>query len=224
MKNILIVEDDREINNILKEFLKDNNYNIIQAFNGKEGLKEINNHIDMVLLDLMLPYKSGDELLKYIREKSNIPILVISAKDLVQVKVNIFKLGADDYITKPFDLDEVLARIEANFRKYNVVEDRIIELKYKDIVINEENKTVNINGMQIDFTSKEYSILVLLIKYPEKVFSKKNLFESVWNEEYFGEENTLNVHLSNLRKKLNIYGKEDEYIETLWGMGYRLKK
>lgn len=224
MKNILIVEDDREINNILKEFLKDNNYNIIQAFNGKEGLKEINNHIDMVLLDLMLPYKSGDELLKYIREKSNIPILVISAKDLVQVKVDIFKLGADDYITKPFDLDEVLARIEANFRKYNVVEDRIIELKYKDIVINEENKTVNINGMQIDFTSKEYSILVLLIKYPEKVFSKKNLFESVWNEEYFGEENTLNVHLSNLRKKLNIYGKEDEYIETLWGMGYRLKK
>ena len=225
MKNILIVEDDREINNILKEFLMNFDYNIIQVFDGVEAVREFDiNAVHMVLLDLMLPYKSGDQVLKYIRKKSNIPILVISAKDIVGVKVDLFNLGADDYIIKPFDLDEVAARVESNFRRYNISQNIITELKFKDIILNEENKTVYINDKQIDFTSKEYSILALLMQYPEKIFSKKNLFESVWEDRYYGEENTLNVHLSKLRKKLSEYGSEEEYIETLWGMGYRLKK
>ncbi|GEA31991.1 DNA-binding response regulator [Clostridium diolis] len=179
---------------------------------------------DLVILDLMLPYKSGDEILRELRSFSNIPVIVLSAKDMVHTKVELLRLGADDYVTKPFDLNEILARVESNLRRCS--SDSNIKksiLTYKDITLYEEEKKVIVNGNTLVLTSKEYGILFLLLSHPQKVFSKANLFESIWNEEYFSEDNTLNVHISNIRNKLKNANPNEEYIETIWGMGYKLK-
>lgn len=172
----------------------------------------------------MLPYKSGDEILRELRSFSNIPVIVLSAKDMVHTKVELLRLGADDYVTKPFDLNEILARVESNLRRCS--SDLNIKksiLTYKDITLYEEEKKVIVNGNTLVLTSKEYGILFLLLSHPQKVFSKANLFESIWNEEYFSEDNTLNVHISNIRNKLKSSNPNEEYIETIWGMGYKLK-
>lgn len=223
-KKILIVEDDLEICNLLKEFLEESGYAVKVASSGIEGMKEIRNStFDLVILDLMLPFKSGDEILREMRTFLATPVIVVSAKDTVHTKVDLLRLGADDYVTKPFDLNELLARIESNLRRCSANEslEKSI-LTYKDIVLNTEQKKVTVSGSTIVLTSKEYEILLLLLKHPQKVFSKANLFESVWNEEYFSEDNTLNVHISKLRSKLKAANLNEEYIETIWGMGYKL--
>lgn len=225
-EKILIIEDDREINHLLVRFLEENGYNVISAFTGIDGLNLGKDPtLDLILLDLMLPYKSGDEVIREIRKFSNIPIIIISAKDLTQVKVDLLYLGADDYITKPFDLDEVLARIQRNIRRSKLsspMNKPVFIYSYKDIILNTENKSILINEENLILTAKEYEILELLIKNPNKIFSKANLFESVWEEEYYSNDNTLNVHMSKLRKKLNSISPDREYIETVWGLGYRL--
>lgn len=223
-EKILIIEDDLEICNLLKEFLEENGYYIKTSNNGINGMRELKTiSYNLVILDLMLPFKSGDEILRELRSFSNIPVIILSAKDLVHTKVDLLRLGADDYMTKPFDLNEVLARIESNLRRcssnINVKKEN---LTYKDITLNEEEKKVMVNGNTLILTSKEYGILLLLISHPQKVFSKANLFESIWNEEYFSEDNTLNVHISNIRNKLKNANPDEEYIETIWGMGYKL--
>lgn len=223
-KKILIVEDDLEICNLLKEFLEESGYAVKAASSGIEGMKEIRNStFDLVILDLMLPFKSGDEILREMRTFLATPVIVVSAKDTVHTKVDLLRLGADDYVTKPFDLNELLARIESNLRRCcssGSLEKSV--LTYKDIELNIEQKKVTVSGSTIVLTSKEYEILLLLLKHPQKVFSKANLFESVWNEEYFSEDNTLNVHISKLRSKLKAANLNEEYIETIWGMGYKL--
>lgn len=226
MKTILVIEDDKEINGLLCKALQNNRFNTVPAYTGIQGLDYLkSSKFDMVLLDLMLPYKSGDTILMELRQFTNIPVLIISAKELTQTKIDLFRLGADDYITKPFDIDEVVARVEANFRRSgcNLPElDRY--LSYKDIVIDTYNKQVSICGNDVALTSTEYKLLELLLSYPKKVFSKANLFESIWEEKYVVDDNTLNVHISRLRHKLKIASPDQEYIETLWGMGYRLTK
>lgn len=223
-KKILIVEDDLEICNLLKEFLEESGYAVKIACSGIAGMKEIRNStFDLVILDLMLPFKSGDEILREMRTFLDTPVIVVSAKDTVHTKVDLLRLGADDYVTKPFDLNELLARIESNLRRCSTNEslEKSI-LTYKDIVLNTEQKKVTVSGTVLVLTLKEYEILLLLLKHPQKVFSKANLFESVWNEEYFSEDNTLNVHISNIRSKLKSANPNEEYIETIWGMGYKL--
>ena len=226
-KNVLIIEDDREINELLCKFLSEHGYKATAAYDGVEALQLIqDSNIDIVLLDLMLPYKSGDQILIELRKKSTVPVIVISAKDTTQTKIDVLRLGADDYITKPFDLDETLARIESNLRRTEIQTTGATSkcLTYKDIELDCINHTVKVARQEILLTVKEYCILELLLKYPDKIYSKANLFQSVWNEEYMSEDNTLNVHISNLRNKLKAVNPNNQYIETVWGIGYRLYK
>jgi DNA-binding response OmpR family regulator len=225
MKRILIIEDDKEINNLLCKILEENAYFAQSAFTGIDGLNMLRNEAyDMVLLDIMLPFKSGDEVLRELRSFSNVPVIMITAKDLTQIKVDLLRLGADDYITKPFDVEEVLARIEAALRRYNHAYIVADSLSYQDIVLDCESKRITVSGKNIALTMTEYAILELLMRNPAKTFSKRNLFESVSGEEYLSDDNTMNVHISNLRQKLREAGKHENYIETVYGMGYRLLK
>lgn len=225
--NILVVEDDVSINTLLARLMEKKGYNVVQAYSGTEALLQLeNNEFQLVLLDLMLPGITGEELIKKIRKTKDMPVIVISAKIDKKDKVDLLTLGADDYITKPFDIEEVSARIYSNLRRYlkfsnnNSSEQK---LTFKDIVLNKETKEVFVNDKEIILTAREFSILELLLNNPRKVFSKSNLFESVWGEEYYCDDNTVNVHMSNLRNKLSKANPDEEYIETIWGMGYKLK-
>lgn len=226
MKKILIAEDDREINELMCRYLSTQGYQVLSAFNGLTALQMLREQrdISMILLDIMLPFQSGDMVLKKLRGFSDIPVIIVSAKDMVQTKVDIIRMGADDYITKPFDLDELSVRIEAVLRRTGYKEQAETEkcIHYKNLVMHNDSKSIYINNNRLDLTGKEYGILELLLKNPTKLFSKANLFESVWGEPYLSEDNTLKVHMSNIRSKIKQYD-DEEYIETVWGMGYRLK-
>lgn len=225
MSIILIIEDNKDVNLMLAEALTDEGYEVKSVYNGIEGIKEIkNNSYDLILLDIMLPYKSGDEILKEMREFSKTPVIVISAKDMVGTKIDLLKLGADDYITKPFDLGEVAARVEANLRRTQQQVQESKSFHYKDMVLDDITKRVTVNNSEIELTAKEYMILEMLIKYRGKVFTKANLYEAIWQEEYLGEDNAVKTHISNLRNKLKKVNSKEEYIETVWGLGYRLYK
>lgn len=221
---ILIIEDDKEINNLLCKALNKQGFITKSAYTGPEGLNMLKSEsFDIVLLDIMLPYKNGDRLLSELRLFSNIPVIVISAKENTQIKIDLLRLGADDYITKPFDIDEVAARIEANLRRVKNNREGNKLLKFKDIKLDTLAKRVFVNNLELNLTATEIKILELFLSQPGKVFSKANLFESIWNDEYMVDDNTLNVHISRLRQKLKKVS-EEEYIETLWGLGYRLVK
>ena len=225
MEKILIVEDNRDVNLMLAEFLKNEGYEVVSVFTGQDGLGEGKKGIySLMLLDIMLPYKSGDEVLRELRESSEIPVIVISAKDMASTKSDMLRLGADDYITKPFDLGEVAARVAANLRQFQRLGREKQTLCYKDLELDPEEKCVCIQGKNLDLTAKEYNILELLIKNKGKVFSKANIYESIWGEEYLGDENAIKTHMSNLRTKLKNASAGEEYIETVWGLGYRLFK
>lgn len=221
LKKIVIIEDDTDICNMIIKFLSDHSYEVCSATNGKEGVDLCQNFFpDLIILDLMLPILSGDNVIKQLRTFTDIPVIVVSAKTMVQSKIELLHLGADDYMTKPFNLFELLARIEANLKRSvpaSPKED--IHLKYKEIEV--ENCTIYIKGTIVQFTSTELAILILLLQYPQKIFSKQNLYESIWQEEYAYDNDTINTHISNIRKKIKKYTDTD-YIETVWGIGYKL--
>ena len=240
MKNyILIVEDDNDINRMLKELLEGQGYETAQAFSGTEALLYLEKRVpDGVILDLMLPGMDGDELLKHIKEKNpNTAVVVSSAKEDVQVRIALLKAGADDYIVKPFDTQELLARLEAVLRRLgrekqikdeadglkDIVPDSRV-LQYKDIVMHPEDFSVTVGGKPLMLTKREYLILELLMENPTKVFTKSNIYESVWNEEFLGEENAVNVHISNIRQKLAKLHPEETYIQTVWGIGFKMNE
>ncbi len=223
MIHILVVEDDKEINQLLCKMLQSKGYQTVGVTDGLSALQKVEEHsFELVLLDLMLPYKSGDEFLAEFRRRSDIPVIVISAKSTVQSKVDLLHLGADDYITKPFDLSEVLARVETQLRKQNKESLRKQVLVYKDIVFDEECQKIVVNNTEIVLTHIEYEILHVLMKNPKRLYSKASLFELVWNEEFDYECNTIHVHISSLRSKLKKISPSKKYIETVYGMGYRL--
>ena len=225
MNKILIIEDDVEINTLLSDFLKENGYVVYCKYDGRHVSDFLHKEkTDLIILDLMLPYRSGDIILTDIRKQFTIPVIVISAKETTQNKIDLLRLGADDYITKPFDMEEVLARIESNLRRVQFENGSAECLHYDDLTLNLEKNTVFLKGTELSLTAKEFAILELLMKYPDKVFSKSNLFQSVWNAEYIAEDNTLNVHISNLRNKLKTICADKEFIDTVWGIGYRLHK
>lgn len=222
---ILLVEDDLEISKLLAEFLQENGYEVLCQYDGLHVLDFLReNAIDLILLDIMLPYQNGDTVLSKIRECSTVPVIVISAKGTTQNKIDLLRLGADDYITKPFDMEEVLARIESNLRRIQFQNDTPTYLQYDDLILDLDSNTVFLQGNELSLTAKEFAILELLMKYPDKIFSKANLFQSVWNSEYISEDNTLNVHISNLRNKLKAVCPDKSFIDTVWGIGYRLHK
>ncbi|WP_343101627.1 response regulator transcription factor [Romboutsia sp. MSSM.1001216sp_RTP31141st1_G3_RTP31141_220114] len=220
MKNrILIIEDDNEISNMIADYLGKNGYETHIAKDGIRGIKYvIEKKPDLIILDIMLRYKSGDEILREVREFSDIPIIVVSAKENVQFKVDLFKIGVDDYVVKPFDLLELLARIETNLRRYLKLTSQQTLYKHKNITLNYDLKEVFVDNNVVKLTSKEFEILYLFIKYPNKVFSKKNIYETVWKDSYAYDDDTINTHISNIRKKI-----DSELIETVWKMGYKLK-
>ncbi|MEE1057584.1 MAG: response regulator transcription factor [Acutalibacteraceae bacterium] len=224
MVRVLIIEDDQELNQLLSEILRRYDYEIETSRDGINGLQLARNgSFDIILLDLMLPYKSGDEVLKELRMVSYVPVIVISAKDTVQTKIELFRLGADDYITKPFDINELIVRIEAALRHRAV--EKAFEKKvyvFKDMILNADEKSVQVNGVYIALTMKEYRILELMLKNPKKVYTKANIFESVWNDTFVYDDKVVNTHISNLRSKLRKVNPKEEYVETVWGIGYKL--
>lgn len=223
MERILIIEDEKDVNRLLAQHLQNNGYETVSVWNGLDGIQQLQKQqFDMVILDLMLPYKSGDEVLKEIRKDCDIPVIVISAKDLVGTKIDLLTLGADDYITKPFDLGEVTARVLSNLRRYHMKNQKK-QLSYRELTLDTESKTLTINGVQLELTAKEYGIMELLLQSPNKVFSKAYLYETIWGCEYLGDENVIKTHISNLRTKMKNHS-ETEYIDTVWGLGYRLAK
>lgn len=224
--NILVVEDDNDINQLLCKIIKKSNYYAQPAYSGTEALIYLEKkEWDLVLLDLMLPGMTGEEILAEITSKGSVPVIIISAKSEQQTKVKGLRSGADDFIAKPFDVEEVSARIDSLLRRYKRanVAPKGNQLVHKDVHLDLEAKKVTVNGIKLALTAREYKILVLLMTSPNKVFSKLNLFESIWNEPFYGDDNTVNVHMSNLRNKLTKANPTEEYIETIWGMGYRLK-
>lgn len=225
MNSILIVEDNEDVNLMLKEALNQEGYQVKSLFCGLGIIDEIKKfRYDLILLDIMLPYKSGDAILNEIRSFSDIPVIIISAKDMVGTKIDLLKLGADDYITKPFDLDEVVARVQSNLRRFQKQVQVTEQYEYKSMILDSNTKRVNIDNTEIELTTKEFMILEMLMKYKDKVFTKANLYESIWCEEYLGDDNSIKTHISNLRNKIKKVKPNEEYIETVWGLGYRLYK
>lgn len=223
-KKILIVEDDTDINNLLFTALKKQGYTATQAFSGTEAkmLLKMENFA-LILLDLMLPGISGEEVLEFIKEQGNSAVIILTAKDTLDDKVNLLIAGADDYITKPFEIQEVLARVQVQLRR-SVQEGNSNVLSHKQMVLDREKFQIEVGGKLLGkITKQEFSILELLLKHPKQVFSKEDIFEYAWEEPYMGETKTLDVHISNIRKKIKEVTKE-EYIETVWGIGYRLQQ
>lgn len=225
--SIIVVEDDIDINNLLYNILQKNGYNVKQAYSGTEAKMYINMYnYDLILLDLMLPGENGENLIDEIRKDKFMPIIVISAKTNQEDKINVLKLGADDFISKPFDINEVNARVEAQLRRYNkfsISKENKSKIKHKNITLDRESRQVFIFNQEVSLTLREFSILELLITNKNKVFTRENLFESIWQNEFLGDYNTVNVHMSNLRSKLAKLDKE-EYIQTVWGIGFKLKE
>lgn len=223
MIKILIVEDDLEISKMLQTLLTKNHYEVKSAFSGTEAILLLKNEpFDLILLDLMLPGLTGEEVLTKINEQFKIPVICVSAKDDLNTKIEVIQGGADDYITKPFNNEELIVRIGAVLRRVNNGSKNTNAniFKFKDLVLDNENHSVHINENPIELTVKEYSILELLISNPKKVFTKQNIFESIWYEEYIVDERAVTVHVSNLRNKLNS---GDKYIKTVWGIGYKMQ-
>ncbi len=233
MSRILVIEDDEDINRLLCRILKKEGYEVTSAYSGTEAKLRLEQEVpDLILLDLMLPGMKGEEITEYIRNerKSNVPIIILSAKTAMENKVELITMGADDYITKPFEPQEVLLRVMAALRRAGMTksgkqgneETQEKELTYKNLSLNSVSRRVTVKEKEISLTPHEYEILFILLRQPQKVFSRDALYETVWSNGYFGEDNTVNVHVSNIRKKIAAVDKEEEYIKTVWGIGFKM--
>ena len=224
MTKILIIEDDTDINNLITEALTKAGYVCTQAFSGTEGLLYIEKDVfSLVLLDLMLPGKNGESLLPLIKQKQSVPVIIISAKDSLDSKVTLLTSGAEDYITKPFEVQELLARVGVQIRRFSKTELKKEDLKYKELLLCASSFSAIINGQEILLTKQEFKIMELLLSHPQRVFSKQDIYSYAWDDTYIGEDKTINVHISNIRKKIKAIT-DTEYIETVWGIGFRLAK
>lgn len=234
MKNtILIIEDDTSINKMLSKLLQQNGYNTISAYSGTEGVLVHNDSVDLIILDIMLPGKNGDEIIEELKQKNEVPIIISSAKVDVDSKVKALMMGADDYITKPFSNEELLARIAVRLRNFegnnkncwnicNNEKARLIE--YKDIIIGADDFSAKCNGIEMDLSKHEFMLLKLLVENYNRTCTKSMIYDCVWNYDESVDDNTLNVHISKLRKKLRQCNPDIDYIETVWGIGYRMRK
>ena len=222
MSKILIVEDEESIADLEKDYLELSGFEVEICNRGDTGLtRALNEEFDLIILDLMLPGISGEEVLAQIRKQGNTPVIVLTAKDGLDEKIGLLTSGADDYITKPFEIQEVLARIQVQLRHMQQ-EPEHKSVSYKNLELDRERFEVRIAGVLLPkITKQEFAILELLLEHPKQVFSKEEIFEYAWDEHYMGETKTLDVHISNIRKKIKAVTQE-EYIDTVWGIGYRL--
>lgn len=224
MKKILIIEDDNHINNLIAEALGKAGYESAQAFSGTEGLLLAKQEpFALALLDLMLPGLNGEEVLSQLRQLQSVPVIVISAKDSLDSKVNLLNAGAEDYITKPFEIQELVARVGVQIRRSSDGDHARNILQYKGLTLDTDAFTARVEDQEIPLTKQEFKILELLLSHPSKVHSKQEIYDYAWDDYYIGEDKTINVHISNIRKKLKAAA-DTEYIETVWGIGFRLAK
>ena len=221
MSHILIVEDDTDINNAAAEYLRRKGCRCSQAFSGTEGrLLWQAGGIDLLLVDLMLPGLSGSELIAEIRQSSRTPVIVLSARAELSDKVELLGLGADDYLTKPYQMEELWARILVQLRHASAAPAGTL-LRYRDWVLNPDEMTLIAAGQPVSLTAHEFRIVELLAGRPKRVFTKQQIYEAVWREAYAVEDKTITVHISNIRAKLRPSG-TDGYIQTVWGIGFKL--
>ena len=228
MSRILIVEDEVDIANLEKDYLELSGFEVLIENDGTSGLaRALAEDFDLFILDLMLPGVDGFEICKEIREKKNMPILMVSAKKDDIDKIRGLGLGADDYITKPFSPSELVARVKAHLARYerligsNSVENDIVEIR--GIRIDKTARRVWVNGEEKQFTTKEFDLLVFLAENPNHVFTKEELFQRVWDMESIGDIATVTVHIKKIREKIELNTAKPQYIETIWGVGYRFK-
>ena len=228
MYNILICDDERDIVSALKIYLKDDNYRLFEASNGKQALELVkNNDIHLVLMDIMMPIMDGIEAMAKLRESSNVPVIFLTAKSEDTDKILGLNVGADDYITKPFNPVEVLARVKSQLRRYMQLggaEIRAQNLIIGSIDLDDKAKTVSVDGEGVSLTPTEYDILKLLMENPGQVFSPKEIYSRVWQDSPLGSENTVAVHIRHLREKIEINPAEPRYLKVVWGQGYKIER
>ena len=230
MKRILVCDDDHEIVQAICVYLTDAGFEIVQAYSGKEALQCVldpDQQIDLIIMDVMMPEVNGIEATKKIRELYNIPIIMLSAKSEDEDKITGLKIGADDYMTKPFSPSELVARVKAHLARYerlvnsNVQENDIIEVR--GIKIDKTARRVWVDGEERAFTTKEFDLLTFLAQHPNHVFTKEELFSKIWDMESIGDIATVTVHIKKIREKIEFNTAKPQYIETIWGVGYRFK-
>ncbi|MFF3022452.1 response regulator transcription factor [Gottfriedia sp. NPDC057948] len=228
MKKVLIIEDDQSIALLQRDYLEINDFEVEIESNGKSGLqKALSQEYDLIILDLMLPELNGFEICKKIRESKDIPILIVSAKTEDIDKIRGFGLGADDFIVKPFSPSELIARVKAHLSRYQRLANKgqvnEEELQVRGLTIQKDSRKVLVNGEEKIFTTKEFNLLTFLASNPNKVFSKELLFDRIWGFETVGDISTVTVHIRKIREKIEVDPSNPDYIETIWGAGYRFK-
>jgi len=229
MYNILICDDERDIVSALKIYLSGEDYRLFEAYDGREALEIVrNNDIQLILMDIMMPQLDGIAATAKLREESNVPIIMLTAKSESGDKVLGLNVGADDYITKPFDPAEVVARVKSQLRRYTKLgsapeSEKAGRYTVGPITLDEESKTVTVDGESVALTPIEFNILRLLIKHPGHIYSSTQIYELVWNESALGAENAVSVHIRHLRQKIEIDPSEPRYLKVVWGLGYKLE-
>lgn len=230
MANILICDDDVDIVSALKIYLSNEDYKIYTAFTGKQALDCVREHdIDLVLMDVMMPEMDGIEATAKLREEYNIPVILLTAKSESSDKVLGLNVGADDYVTKPFDPVEVQARVRSQLRRYTRLGGQVKREQPKDTItiggveLNDAEKSVTVDGELVQLTPIEYNILKLLMRNPNRVFSSTQIYELVWNENAYGSESAVAVHIRHLREKIEINPSDPRYIKVVWGQGYKME-
>ena len=231
MQNILVCDDDKQIVEAIDIYLTGEGYHVIKAYDGFEALKILENTpVDLMIVDVMMPGLDGIRTTLKVRETSSIPIIILSAKSEDKDKILGLNIGADDYITKPFNPLELVARVKSHIRRYtqlgNMNQQQAGEQIYKcgGLTINDDNKEVQVDGETIKLTPIEYNILLLLVKNAGKVFSIDEIYEQIWNEEAIGADNTVAVHIRHIREKIEINPREPRYLKVVWGVGYKIEK
>ena len=229
MTTILVCDDDKEIVDAIEIYLKQENFNILKAYDGDEAIEAVKkNKIDLLLLDIMMPRLDGIHAALRIREFSSIPIIMLSAKSEDMDKIMGLNMGADDYITKPFNPLELVARVKSQLRRYtklgNLSDEDMTIYRVGDLIINDDTKEVNVDGEYIRLTPIEYNIVLLLVKNQGKVFSIEQIYENIWNEEAIGADNTVAVHIRHIREKIEINPKDPRYLKVVWGVGYKIER
>lgn len=227
MYNILICDDQPDIVNALKIYLSMGDYRLFEAYTGREAVEVVQKQeIHLILMDIMMPEMDGIAATAKLREEYNIPIILLTAKSEDTDKVLGLNIGADDYITKPFNPIEVLARVRSQLRRYTSLggmEQRPSKLVIGGIVLDDDTKTVTVDGEPVSLTPIEYNILLLLMRHPGRVYSSAQIYEQVWNEAAFGSEGAVAVHIRHLREKLEITPSEPRYLKVVWGLGYKME-
>lgn len=226
--NILVCDDDKEIVGAISIYLENDSYTVFKAFNGQEALNIIEEKkIHLIIMDIMMPQMDGLRATMKIREKNNIPVILLSAKSEDTDKILGLNMGADDYITKPFNPLELLARVKSQLRRYTSLGSMEIERNVYisgGLIVDDERKSVTVDGEEVKLTPVQYKILLLLLKNAGKVFSIDEIYENVWSEEAFNAENTVAVHIRKIREKIEIDPKNPEYLKVVWGIGYKIEK